>query len=511
MTSPPAGSFLDFFVLEASEYVEQIDGLLVRATPTGPDADSLQKIARALRGSATMAKLLSFAELASAVESVGRALRQGTLGWDQALQGAMTAAVDDLKILVRAARAWSAAEDDWARRRIAELGHYIQAPADAAPAGMASAAFFAAEAANIAAGVELLATRPDGRDAAMNVLRRVRALRGVAGVQDIPALGEVLEATESAVRPIEMGEPRLSEERLTLLRAAGELLRTIASGITIGQTVNTATPQYNSFLHALDGMLAQESGADRVIPIANLFFQDAGPHVVSASPNPPTTPQQRFRMEVVSLGEHLHQVIDEARAATDEIQREHARSELGRALRAIRATAASFGQMAVAQTVESYLERTGNLNVSALDAIANFATTISPATRPSRQMATPAAAPRVTVPRPVATAREETAAQPATHARVMPAMAAKRMSGPLGAVASSLDSTIAAFDALSSERMAEPVQTDDVMPVNALLYRGRAALDRAIELRNAIRQAGAPPSPETLEELYDLVELARVD
>src|SRR5215470_20164947 len=112
MTSPTSGSFLDFFVLEAGEYVEQIDGLLLRATDRGPDPDMLQRIARALRGSATMAKLHMFADVSSAVEAIGRALRAGTLPWDEALKGALTSAVDDLKILVRAARSWSAAEDE---------------------------------------------------------------------------------------------------------------------------------------------------------------------------------------------------------------------------------------------------------------------------------------------------------------------------------------------------------------------------------------------------------------
>ena len=77
--------------------------------------------------------------------------------------------------------------------------------------------------------------------------------------------------------------------------------------------------------------------------------------------------------------------------------------------------------------------------------------------------------------------------------------------------ASSLDAHIAAFDALSNERFAEPAQLeDDVVPVDALLYKGRAALDRAVELRDSIRRAGGTPAPEVLEELYDLVELARV-
>src|ERR1700752_4236514 len=88
MTAPnPGSSFLDFFVLEASEYVEQIDGLLQRTSDSvaGPDAEALQRVARALRGSATMAKLKTFADLASTIEAVGRTLRTGKLAWNEAL------------------------------------------------------------------------------------------------------------------------------------------------------------------------------------------------------------------------------------------------------------------------------------------------------------------------------------------------------------------------------------------------------------------------------------------
>jgi len=535
MSSPPTAAFLDFFVLEAGEYVEQIDGLLSRAGETGPDAASLQKIARALRGSATMAKLGTFADLASSFETIGRAMRQGTLTWSEALKGALTAAVDDLKILVRSARAWSPAEDQWAMKRIVELGQFAPVPATvAAPANTASPAYFSGEMTNIAAGLELLATRPDDREGAMNVLRRVRALRGVAGMRDIPALAEVSESAETAVRPLEQGESRLTPERVNLLRVAADLLRTIAAATVTGDHVTASTPQYTSFLSALDAMLAESSGSDRVIPIADLFFHDAGPHILSAAPNPPTTPAQRFRIEVVSLGEHLHRVIDEARVATDEIQREHAKGELNRALRAIRATAASFGQMAVAQTVEAYLERTGQLNVSALDAIASFATTISPAavaptpallravrnvgaatpeghpTPPTAQWRqTPT--PRTTQPRPVASP-ESVFSEPATPG-AGESGGGGRGGGGGGGGGGQLDSAIAAFESLAGQRMAEPmpIPDADLVPVGVLLYRGRAALDRAIELRDAIRRAGSPPPLELLEELYDLVELARVD
>ena len=41
--------FLEFFILEASDYVEQLDGLLLGSSSNGPDADAIQRVARALR------------------------------------------------------------------------------------------------------------------------------------------------------------------------------------------------------------------------------------------------------------------------------------------------------------------------------------------------------------------------------------------------------------------------------------------------------------------------------
>src|SRR5947209_14045039 len=101
--------FLEFFILEASDYVEQLDGMLLGGSAAGPDADAMQRVARALRGTATMAKLPSFAEVAAAVERVGRAMQDGALRWDPALGGAMIATIDDLKALLHAARTWSPA------------------------------------------------------------------------------------------------------------------------------------------------------------------------------------------------------------------------------------------------------------------------------------------------------------------------------------------------------------------------------------------------------------------
>jgi HPt (histidine-containing phosphotransfer) domain-containing protein len=529
MTAPGA-SYLDFFTLEAGEYVEQLDGALQRAASAPLDTDALQKTARALRGSATMAKLGMLAELASTVEALGRSLRAGTLTFDPALKGALTSAVDDLKILVRAARTWSAKEDDLAMKRIGDLSQFAGTPGATAGAASASASsYFGAEAVNIAAGLELLAARPNDKDAAAAVLQRVRALRGVAGVREIPALSETAEAAEAAVRPMELGDGPLSGDNVLVLRSAAELLRAVAAAVAAGQTVTTATPQYRQFLSSLDAMASNETGADRIRPIADYFYEDKGPHIVSQAPNPPTTPAQRFRMEVVSLGEHLHRVIDEARSANDDIQREHARAGLGRALRAIRGTAASFMQMAVAQTVEGYLERTGDLNASALDAISSFAATISPAATAPTPIATSAVGLRMThvrgavaalgqppAPRPMSPpASMSPPPAPVPRPAAPPLAAAPKPAAPMSPAAArastALDASIVAFESLSMERMAEPsVMEGEVIPMDALFYRGRAALDRAVELRDRLRRAGGTPAPEVLEEIYDLLDLARV-
>jgi hypothetical protein len=56
-----------------------------------------------------------------------------------------------------------------------------------------------------------------------------------------------------------------------------------------------------------------------------------------------------------------------------------------------------------------------------------------------------------------------------------------------------------------------PLPEDDVVPIEALLYRGRAALDRAVEIRDDLRSRPTPADATALEELFDLLELARAE
>src|SRR5262245_24783310 len=137
---PEGAGFLEFFILEASDYVEQLDGLLLAGGSSGPDPNAIQRVARALRGTATMAKLPAFADLAAAMERVGRAMHDRKLTWDPRLQSAFVAAVEDLKKLLHSARRWSPDEDRRASQRIAELSRFAPPPSSGeTPAGSAHA------------------------------------------------------------------------------------------------------------------------------------------------------------------------------------------------------------------------------------------------------------------------------------------------------------------------------------------------------------------------------------
>jgi hypothetical protein len=68
---------------------------------------------------------------------------------------------------------------------------------------------------------------------------------------------------------------------------------------------------------------------------------------------------------------------------------------------------------------------------------------------------------------------------------------------------------IAGLEQLDTEPFSPPVEIDDALvPIEDLLYRGRAALDRALEVRGVIRARGGAATQDEIEEIFDLIELA---
>ena len=115
----PIGT-LEFFVLEAGEYLERLATLV--AKPGGPAADELVRYARALRGSALMASQQPMSKAAAGLEALGRALREGRRQWDPRCTEVAGQAVEELKGLLRQVTQWTPEDDIRAARITEDLG-----------------------------------------------------------------------------------------------------------------------------------------------------------------------------------------------------------------------------------------------------------------------------------------------------------------------------------------------------------------------------------------------------
>ena len=122
MTTP--GRLLDFFTLEASEYLNRLEALVTQSSLQPSDAVQLAASARGLRGSATMAKASGVSTLANTVERISGRIVQGAIQWEPEIQRAMVGAIEDLKLTVRAVRSWGAEQDARVAESVQRLARY---------------------------------------------------------------------------------------------------------------------------------------------------------------------------------------------------------------------------------------------------------------------------------------------------------------------------------------------------------------------------------------------------
>lgn len=504
---------LDFFILEGSEHVEQLDALVARAQGAAPDADAFATHARALRGSATMAKVMGVARVASGLERIARALRDGRFAWSTGANAAIVAAIDDLKILLHGVRTWGPAEDQRAAARTAELE--LLAPtveSRTAPSGAAVGdAFLASQTADVAEALALLAQSGARGTAATAAVDRVRALRGVAALNDQPPLAEVAAAADDVVKSLELSAAAPSDLQRNLLQAAAAVLREGAQALGSSQRPDPNSAAVMALSAAAQALTAGSADADRVVPIASLFASDGGPHLVHAAANPPTTPGQRFRIEVVSHAEHLRRLIGDARRAADAAATQRLGHELRVAVRALARAAESFDEQTVAMTLQALIEGASLLDRRALAALEGATDLLTaPGDEPLAPRFEALLAPVVA---PVVTRAVTPAATPVATPVAAPAGA--EHDAPSGAALSTLlGAGIAGLDQLNDEPLSQPVPIDEddgVIPIQDLLYRGKAALRRAIEIGDATKRLGTAPTADTLAELFDLLALAAAD
>ena len=125
MTTP--GRLLDFFTLEAGEYLTRLESLATQQSMERADATRFTAAARGFRGSATMAKADELARLANSVERIAVGVVLGTVSWDPELQRSVVGAIEDLKLLVRSVRQWGPEQDARVEQSLGRLARYAPA------------------------------------------------------------------------------------------------------------------------------------------------------------------------------------------------------------------------------------------------------------------------------------------------------------------------------------------------------------------------------------------------
>jgi chemotaxis protein histidine kinase CheA len=526
MTQPLGMS--DFFALEAGEYLDRLDALL--QPPAPPAAEELVRLARALRGSALMASQQGIARAAMGLEALARGVREGRRPWDPATKQIAIRAVDDLKIFVRKAASWTDADTAKAEAlasQLEQLGGRPSAQVRAAEAmglDAGARAFVAREGAAIASALDragrALRSNPMSQDPLQQVLKALQPLRGLAALNDLPPLPDLLEGIEQAIGEI---------SRMSTAPPAGV-------GDTIAELFQMAA---TSIAHAARevaerGRPDPESAEFRKFAGLLVQFMDSEPDIVSIETvativrrgTPPggesARPATLGRLELVSHGEHLRQAADSLERAPSATQRELRAHTLAGTFRALGAAGggpvaervAEFAQaareavtsgIAVNQPAlfAAELRKAGEiLSASGTSDETAIAAALAGVTLAVRRLGGAAATPSVAPPKAAAPSApigaESSPDLAGTWTRYQTMVAA-------GVGPASLEELIAGAPGHGpgdSRANGEPVD------IKTLLYKGASARQRAQELREAAKRASGESLRAIIDEVCDLVVLA---
>lgn len=467
----------EYFALEAGEYLDQLDALLAGADR--PDPVRFFRLARGVRGSAQLAGATPIAEVAERLEDGARAIRDGVLPWSPEVRDRTRRTAEDLRALVARHDAWGPGEDERARAAVERWSDvHGRRRSDQPGAGDELFAFVRREITGVVAEMDRvlaeLARQPELREPLRVVLRRMRPVRGVAGMEALAPVLEVLEGIEDAAHEVLSRTAPVLAAELELLAAGGSALRAAGTALESGRAPGES-PELGSFRELRDRAEDAAGEEDGVVPVSRLFADGGGPHLVS-SPMAPLAADGEITAEVEAfLRIEATGFLDRAEGLLGSLPARPRRftriarevAELAASVRDLAATYNAAGLATSAELAATRL-RAATTPEDARDALLRLRHALPGATPPSP----------VAEPAPVTPA--------ATAEAVEPAIAA----GP-------------ARD--------ESADEEGVVPVETLFYTGEDALREALALRGRIADlAGSPsgtPLADALDELFGLVEL----
>jgi hypothetical protein len=319
---------LDFFLLEGGEYLERLDALAQAPAGSFSQGEDLVRTARAFRGSAIMASQHGLARAAQGIESCTRAVREGRLPWSEAIRAELVRAIDDCKILMRRLRAPEQGDTE----RAEGIGIQLDRMSGRASAAIRATtgpgldagarAFVAREAASIASVLQrcaqTLRVDPANREVLGGVPAAMSALRGVAVINDLPPLGDVLAAIEHAGKHVLAAGGTMGTEAVDVFEAGARALARAAREVVDAGRPDAESPEARAFAAQL---LAVLPARGRIVAVETLFYDDAGPHIVQQG-TPPAGGAALARVEMVSHGEYLSAAAAELGRAASPVQRD---------------------------------------------------------------------------------------------------------------------------------------------------------------------------------------------
>ncbi len=557
--SPTPLGMSDFFALEAGEYLDRLDALLQAAAP--PAADELVRLARALRGSALMANQQPIARAAGGFEALARGVREGRRPWDPATKQIATRAVDDLKIFVRKAATWNEADTAKAEALASQLEQWGGRPsaqvraAEALGLDAGARAFVAREGAAIASALDragrALRTNPMAHDPLQHVLKALQPLRGLAALNDLPPLPDLLEGIEQTVGEVSRasGAPPagIGDTIAELFQMAATSIAHAAREVAERGRPDPESAEFRRFAALLVRFMQSEPDIVPIENVATIVRRGTPPAGESARP------ATLGRLELVSHGEHLRQAADSLERAPSATQRELRAHTLAGTFRAL----GSAGEGAVAERVAEFaqaardavtsglavnqptlfaaeLRRAGEiLSASSAGDETATAAALAAVTLAVRRLGGAAGAepvrpapapgpPRAPVPPPPPTTPADRAPPRVSGATRAPSLQARQ---PLIGAESATDIVgtwtryqqlvaagvgPASLEELIAGTIVHRPRGNGSEPVDirTLLYKGARARERVQELREAAKRASGDALRAIIDEVCDLVVLA---
>ena len=495
---------LDFFVLEASDYVDRLQRLVAGDEPRGPDSATLLKLARGLRGSAVMARLGSFADAVSGLERGARLLNEGRIAWTPELAIVVAGSITELKALIPMARLWGESQDQRARSaggrltavldEVERLGALMQTGAGAPAPDVSSS------------GARVPDARPASEQnpavrAFFDTIDQAAAAPAVPpkpARMPMPPTTVATRLDDSAPVPAPLRGPSTMPDAPMPIVPIASLAPTGDVDAVIHRAPAPAISFAQRFIADVSPLVG--SLRARLAPLRQGAMQEANADMVAA-----------FRPVLLSLRDTAASYeYNDVRAFCDAVM--NAQAPLA---------AAAAGALDTALTVMLQQDLAPHVRAQRLGELRRVVLASSPLSTTAGAGETVAQRGRYT-PRNRTPIRAGMAISP-TAPPVVPTVARPTPAAPSGRelnslLSSSLDKVrelevtplgLIAIPSPGATASPGGGETEpEVVPIDSLLYRGPRALSRARQIVNQLRTAGDAHDNALIAELFDLVDLA---